>query len=61
MEFGDVEAGFAEADRVFEDTFFYEGNTHLPMEQHATVALPRTTAGSPSGPPPRRRTTSTAR
>jgi len=40
MEFGDVEAGFAEADRIFEDTFFYEGNTHLPMEQHATVALP---------------------
>ena len=40
MEFGDVEAGFAEAERIFEDTFFYEGNTHLPMEQHATVALP---------------------
>ncbi len=40
MEFGDVEAGFAEADRIFEDTFFYEGNTHLPMEQHATVAVP---------------------
>jgi len=27
MEFGDVEAGFAEADRWFEDVFFYEGNT----------------------------------
>jgi 4-hydroxybenzoyl-CoA reductase subunit alpha len=40
MEFGDVEAGFAEADRIFEDLFFYDGNTHLPMEQHATVALP---------------------
>ncbi len=40
MEFGDVEAGFAEADRIFEDHFFYDGNTHLPMEQHATVALP---------------------
>ena len=25
---------------IFEDTFFYEGNTHLPMEQHATVAVP---------------------
>src|SRR6266705_2641926 len=33
-----VEAGFAEADLVREDTFFYEGNTHLPMEQHAAVA-----------------------
>jgi len=40
MEFGDVEAGFAEAAHLFEDLFFYEGNTHLPMEQHATVAVP---------------------
>jgi 4-hydroxybenzoyl-CoA reductase alpha subunit len=39
LEFGDVEEGFAEADLVFEDTFFYEGNTHLPMEQHAAVAF----------------------
>ncbi len=38
LEFGDVEGGFAEADLVREDTFFYEGNTHLPMEQHAAVA-----------------------
>ena len=37
LEFGDVEEGFAEADLVREDTFFYEGNTHLPMEQHAAV------------------------
>ena len=39
MEFGDTESGFAEADEVFEDVLFFEGNTHLPMEQHATVAL----------------------
>jgi 4-hydroxybenzoyl-CoA reductase alpha subunit len=38
LEFGNVEDGFAEADVVREDTFFYEGNTHLPMEQHAAVA-----------------------
>lgn len=38
MEFGDVEAGFKEADGVREDLFFYEGNTHLPMEQHSSVA-----------------------
>jgi len=38
LEFGDVEAGFAEADLVREDCFFYEGSTHLPMEQHAAVA-----------------------
>jgi 4-hydroxybenzoyl-CoA reductase alpha subunit len=39
LEFGDVEQGFAEADEVFEDTFFYQGNTHLPIEQHASVAI----------------------
>ena len=38
LEFGSVEEGFAEADLVREDTFFYEGNTHLPLEQHAAVA-----------------------
>src|SRR3982074_2306765 len=38
LEFGDVEDGFAEADLVREATFFYEGNTHLPMEQHAAAA-----------------------
>jgi 4-hydroxybenzoyl-CoA reductase alpha subunit len=38
LEFGNVEDGFTEADLVREDTFFYEGNTHLPMEQHAAVA-----------------------
>jgi 4-hydroxybenzoyl-CoA reductase alpha subunit len=37
-EFGDVEAALAESDHVFEDLFFYEGNTHLPMEQQASVA-----------------------
>ncbi len=39
LEFGDVEAGFSEADEVFEDTFFYQGSTHLPIEQHASVAI----------------------
>ena len=38
LEFDDVEAGFREADLVREDVFFFEGNTHLPMEQHAAVA-----------------------
>ena len=38
MEFGDTEEGFARADRVYEDLFFYEGSTHLPLEQHAAVA-----------------------
>jgi 4-hydroxybenzoyl-CoA reductase subunit alpha len=39
LEFGDVLQGFAEADEIFEDTFFYQGNTHLPIEQHASVAI----------------------
>ena len=38
LRFGDVEQAFADADRVFDDTFFYQGNTHLPIEQHAAVA-----------------------
>ncbi|MEX0878999.1 MAG: molybdopterin cofactor-binding domain-containing protein [Thermoanaerobaculia bacterium] len=38
MEFGDTEEGFSRADRVYEDVFFYEGSTHLPLEQHAAVA-----------------------
>jgi 4-hydroxybenzoyl-CoA reductase alpha subunit len=39
LEFGDVDEGFAEADLVREDLFFFEGNTHLPMEQHAAAAV----------------------
>ncbi|HEY6265556.1 MAG TPA: molybdopterin cofactor-binding domain-containing protein [Candidatus Acidoferrum sp.] len=39
LEFGDVEKSFAEADEIFEDTFFYQGSTHLPIEQHAAVAV----------------------
>jgi len=40
MSFGDLDGGFAAADEIVEDVFFYEGNTHLPMEQHAAVAVP---------------------
>jgi len=38
FEFGDAEEVLAKSDHVFEDLFFYEGNTHLPIEQHAAVA-----------------------
>jgi 4-hydroxybenzoyl-CoA reductase subunit alpha len=38
LEFGDIEEGFAEADHIREDVFFYQGNTHLPLEQHAALA-----------------------
>jgi 4-hydroxybenzoyl-CoA reductase alpha subunit len=39
-EFGDVNAALEKSDHVFDDLFFYEGNTHLPIEQHAAVAAP---------------------
>src|SRR5260370_40324106 len=38
-EFANGTEGFAEADEIFEDTFFYQGSTHLPIEQHASVAI----------------------
>ncbi len=38
LQFGDVDSAFAAADLVREDVFFFEGNNHLPMEQHAAVA-----------------------
>ena len=40
LEFGELEQGFADADVVLEDHVYYEGNTHLPIEQHASVAVP---------------------
>jgi len=38
LQFGDVEAAFERSHLVREDVFFFEGNTHLPMEQHAAIA-----------------------
>ncbi len=38
-EFGDIEESLRNSDFVFEDLFFYEGNTHLPMEQQASLAF----------------------
>ena len=38
LEFGDVDAALSDAEHVFEDTYFFQGNTHLPLEQHACVA-----------------------
>src|SRR5437868_5796631 len=55
LEFGDLDEGFKAADLIREDIFFYEGNTHLPMEQHPPSAhytpanSPR--LGSPTQPP----------
>ncbi len=39
LQFGDVDEAIGRADHVFDDVFFFEGNTHLPIEQHASVAL----------------------
>jgi len=39
LEFGDVDGAFSRAEHVREDVFFYQGNTHLPMEQHSAVAV----------------------
>ncbi|HSS92638.1 MAG TPA: molybdopterin cofactor-binding domain-containing protein [Candidatus Dormibacteraeota bacterium] len=38
LEFGDVAGGFGRADHIREDVFFFQGSTHLPMEQHSAVA-----------------------
>jgi len=38
LSFGPVEAGFREADHIREDFFFYQGSTHLPLEQHCAIA-----------------------
>jgi 4-hydroxybenzoyl-CoA reductase alpha subunit len=38
LEFGDLQKGFAEADRIFDDEYFFEGTTHAPIEQHTVVA-----------------------
>ena len=38
LQFGDVEAALEDADEVLEDVVFFEGNTHLPIEQHASLA-----------------------
>ncbi|HVQ14546.1 MAG TPA: molybdopterin cofactor-binding domain-containing protein, partial [Vicinamibacterales bacterium] len=39
LQFGDIDAALASADHVFDDVFFFEGSTHLPIEQHAAVGL----------------------
>ncbi len=38
LEFGDVDAALAASAHVFEDTYFFQGTTHLALEQHACVA-----------------------
>ena len=37
LEFGDMAAGYQAAEHIREDVFFYEGDTHLPIEEHSSV------------------------
>ena len=39
LKFGAVEDGFAEAELILEDDFYYEGNNHLALEQHSSTAI----------------------
>src|SRR3990172_607008 len=39
LEFGDMAGAFAQADHIFVDTFFYQGNTHLPIEQYCAIGF----------------------
>ncbi len=38
LQFGDVDQGFQDSDHVFEDLYFYSGNTHLPAEPHSAIS-----------------------
>ena len=38
LSFGDLDAGFAKAEHTRDDWFFFEGNTHAPIESHSCVA-----------------------
>jgi len=38
LHFGDVDTAFADSDSVHEGVYFYSGNNHLAMEEHAAVA-----------------------
>jgi len=38
FNFGDVTEGFEEADLIVQGDYFYGGNTHLALEQHASIA-----------------------
>jgi 4-hydroxybenzoyl-CoA reductase subunit alpha len=39
LDFGDVDAGLAEADAVVEGEYFFEGTTHAPIEPHCAIGL----------------------
>ncbi|MCC7430430.1 molybdopterin-dependent oxidoreductase, partial [bacterium] len=38
LDFGHVDKGFEEADLVLEENYYFEANTHAPLETHGAVA-----------------------
>jgi len=38
LSFGDVDGGFDAADEIIDHTWFYEGNSHAPIEPHCALA-----------------------
>lgn len=38
LVFGDIDAAFTASEYAREDEFFFEGNSHVPMENHAVLA-----------------------
>src|SRR5258708_2122860 len=52
FEFGDVNEALAKADHVFEDLFFYQGNTPLPIDHPAPLAPVDAQANLPPCPSP---------
>jgi 4-hydroxybenzoyl-CoA reductase subunit alpha len=38
LSFGDMDEGFEQADAIVDNTWFYEGSTHAPIEPHCAVA-----------------------
>ena len=38
QKYGDVDAGFEEADIILEDDYFYPGSTHVPLESQGALA-----------------------
>ena len=55
LRLGDVDKAFAEADRIFEDTFVSPPAQHVPMEPHVTLAYLDEHERLTSGPPANRR------
>jgi len=52
LAFGEVEPALAAADATLDATYFYEGNTHAPIEPHCAVIAAVTEGAVEESPPP---------